>query len=308
MEVRRGIHGLKLEKAKSNKKVPSSDRKSIDQALQKYDQWIESINQIQVADGETFIRQAIPLLSHYKFYIDFDLIFNRESSFLYRQKGQLKLDNTIIEEFLPLLITRALELDGIDLSQVQINTQTKTFSSMRFMSNLGTEQSDLGMEIKTKDQDFAISKKLFMKLSQSENFDTGMIKKIDIGFIMAELKTNLDKTMFQEASATAKDVKATVPGSRFFLLAEFLDMPPISTLTTDIDEVLVLRKAKRLSAGVRSSFAKWEGRQDKLIFYKNFLLKHPYDIELFVRFYKNILAMFSNTMGDESEILNRGFF
>lgn len=89
---------------------------------------------------------------------------------------------------------------------------------------------------------------------------------------------------------------------------EFLDMTPISTLTTDIDEVLVLRKAKRLSASVRSSFAIWEDRQDKLIFYKNFLLKHPYDIELFVRFYKNILAMFSNTMGDESEILNRGFF
>lgn len=33
-----------------------------------------------------------------------DLIFDNLSDFLYRQKGQLKLDNSIIEEFLPWLL------------------------------------------------------------------------------------------------------------------------------------------------------------------------------------------------------------
>ena len=39
-----------------------------------------------------------------KYYIDVDLIFDSPEDFLYRQKGQLKLDNTVIEEFLPIFV------------------------------------------------------------------------------------------------------------------------------------------------------------------------------------------------------------
>lgn len=67
--------------------------------------------------------------------------------------------------------------------------------------------------------------------------------------MLAELKTNLDKTMFQEASATAHDVKQAVPDAKYYLLCDFFDMTPISTATTDIDDILITRKAKHLSAG-----------------------------------------------------------
>ncbi|WP_293152061.1 hypothetical protein [Okeania sp. SIO2C9] len=37
----------------------------------------------------------------YKRFIELDLIFDSSENFFYRQKWQLKLDNTILEEFLP---------------------------------------------------------------------------------------------------------------------------------------------------------------------------------------------------------------
>ena len=53
--------------------------------------------------------------------------------------------------------------------------------------------------------------------------------------------------MFQEACATAHDVKAAVSGASYYLLCEWLDMTPLSTAPTDIDEILLLRKAKRIN-------------------------------------------------------------
>jgi hypothetical protein len=47
--------------------------------------------------------------------------------------------------------------------------------------------------------------------------------------VVSECKTNLDKTMFQGACATAHDVKSSVSGARYYLLAEWLDMTPVST-------------------------------------------------------------------------------
>ena len=82
----------------------------------------------------------------------------------------------------------------------------------------------------------------------------------NIAYIAAEIKTNLDKTMFQEAASTAQDVRVSVPGAKYFLLVEWLDMTPISTTGTAIEEVILLRKAKRLPSNIRSSFSSFKGR------------------------------------------------
>lgn len=303
-----GIHGAKLQKAKLNKNLPQEDKEALDLALEKYADWMISLNELTENTGKEYIKKAVYLLNDYKFYIDYYLIFNRHSDFLYRQKGQLKLDNTIMEEFLPVMVFNALTIDGLIRPNIQIGTQTKTFSSIRFIGNLVSDDPEMGLEIKTKDQDFAITKRLFVKTSQTEDFNEEKARFFDLGYIMAEMKTNLDKTMFQEASATAKDVKCAIPNAKYFLLAEFLDMPPISTLTTEIDEVLILRKAKRLNSNFRSKFAKWETRKTILDEYRKFLKENPYDAELFIRLYNNIVAVFSESLNNEKEILKLGYF
>ncbi|RIY25701.1 restriction endonuclease, partial [Bifidobacteriaceae bacterium WP021] len=103
---------------------------------------------------------------------------------------------------------------------------------------------------KTKDQDFSMCRPLYIMSSYDPDFSELQTTRLTtyLGYILAELKTNLDKTMFQEASATAHDVKQAVTGAKYYLLCDYLDMTPISTTTTDIDEILITRKAKRISS------------------------------------------------------------
>ena len=131
-----------------------------------------------------------------------------------------------------------------------------SFSSAFFVSSLDVPQLGGGLNIREKNQDFAISKPLYVMTSHSPGFekDKSETAVTNITYVAAECKTNLDKTMFQEACATARDTKFAVSGAHYYLLCEWLDMSPLSTAATDIDEVILLRKAKRISAGIRAAF------------------------------------------------------
>ena len=98
-----------------------------------------------------------------------------------------------------------------------------------------------------------------------------MTQQTYISYIAIECKTNLDKTMFQEACATANDTKYAVAGARYYLLCEWLDMTPQSTAPTDIDEIIIMRKAKRMNSNVRSQYSTAAGRQRTRANYVQFL-------------------------------------
>jgi hypothetical protein len=55
------------------------------------------------AEGEALLRALVTSLNEYKRFIEVDLIFDSPADFLYRQKGQHKADNSVLEEFLPRL-------------------------------------------------------------------------------------------------------------------------------------------------------------------------------------------------------------
>jgi len=247
----------------------------------------------------------VNLLNDYRLYLDLGLIFESNKDFLYRQKGQLKLDNSVIEEFVPILVTTVLadKLEGYELSF----GPTTCFSSVRFESSLISCHTEVGMQIREKDQDFAISKKLFIRASHFPDFKEAITKETHIAYVVAECKTNLDKTMFQEAAATAIDVKVAVPTAKYYLLCEWLDMTPISTSTTAIDEVIVLRKAKRLSSNIRKEFDTFEGRQRKKAFVEEYLKSHPFAEETFSRFLTHICSLIGIN-NNEKEVLARGYF
>lgn len=130
---------------------------------------------------------------------------------------------------------------------VDICSQRAVFSSMHFTSGLSTNLPGGGIKIKTKDQDFSMSRPLYLKSSHHSDYHDSEEIQTYIGYLLAELKTNLDKTMFQEAAATAHDVKLAVTGAKYYLLCDFLDMTPISTATTDIDEIFDFKKIKAYS-------------------------------------------------------------
>lgn len=295
-------HGGKLTAAIANKKLPANDIPRLEAAIVKYKQWIKDLDAV-TGTPEECIDKMVALFNDYKFYIDFDLIFCSEDDFLYRQKGQLKLDNTIIEEFLPRFICEKTipELNGHGFTV----GPTTSYSSISFESSIYEQPAGGGMKIKPKDQDFAIAKKLYIKSSHDAAFQESVTAETYLAYVAAECKTNLDKTMFQEAAATAHNVKTAVIGAKYFLLAEWLDMTPVSSATTDIDEVLVLRKAKRLGSGVRSNFSSSAGRKQEKDKFEAFLKENPHDVAVYTRLCSHIKALFPKT---ENETLIKGYF
>ena len=296
-------HGDKLVALLSNQKLPKSDASRVERAVKRYMCWITKL-QNSVGSSDNSITAMISLLNEYKRYIDLEVIFDSENDFLYRQKGQLKLDNSIIEEFLPILVIKTLK-DSIQHLQLSFGP-TRTFSSLRFEEDMRKAQRGGGINVRSKDQDFAISRKLFIRTSHHPDFADAVTLESNIAYIASEIKTNLDKTMFQEAAATALDLKSVVPGARYYLLCEWLDMTPISTATTAIDEILILRRAKRLPSNIRSGFAASAGRRASRKQYQDYLIDHPLSPQPFVRLLAHIKGLISQC--SEEDVVTRGYF
>ncbi len=182
------------------------------------------------------------------------------------------------------------------------------FAATWFDSSLVKPERAGGLKIRTKDQDFAISKPLYLKASHFPDFQDSIEEETNLAYIAAECKTNLDKTMFQEACATARDLKTAIPSAKYFLLCEWLDMKPISSATTPIDEVLILRKAKRIDLNTRSAFSTFEGRQAAMTRYIDYLNEHPYRVEVFARFIEYIQNLLKVEDLDEKTVLEQGYF
>ena len=299
-------HLEKLGATLTNDKLPPSDKPRIKATVDRYHQWIKDLDQV-AGTGDEVLVKMIELLNGYRNYIDVDLVFDSPSDFLYRQKGQLKLDNSVIEEFLPRLVGHPLVLPELAPIRATLGP-TPSFSAVYFNSSLDALRPGGGIAIKTKNQDFAIAKPLFLRASHDSDFSDAATQETFISYVAAECKTNLDKTMFQEACATAHDTKSAVAGARYYLLCEWLDMSPQSTAPTDIDEIIILRKAKRLNSNIRAHYSTAAKRQQLRGEYLAFLQKNPFQVEMFKRFIEHIRELIKNEQPVETSVLQVGYF
>lgn len=299
-------HGDKLKSLASNPKLPESDKERVTVAVTKYNEWIKCLNKVPTKE-DTLLSELIKQLNEYKKYIELDFIFDSESDFLYRQKGQLKLDNTILEEFLPYLFNDRLVPGLVRIKNLSCGPQ-ESFAGLSFASPFIPLKSG-GVFLKLKDQDFAISKSHNISITDGvapeDTFSTSFV----VSHFASEIKANLDKTMFQEASQTAAELKRAVPGARYILLCEFLDMTPITTKLTSIDEVIVLRKAKRIPSNIRAKFSSANDRKKMRSYYADFLSKNILQIDCFQRFVWHLNDYFPGKEEDAEDIvLDRGYF
>ncbi len=214
-------HFEKLNATFRNKKLPVEDKSHVEQAIRDYEKWIMDMDRVMDSreQADRRLQMMVDLLNQYRVRLDIDLIFDSQNDWLYRQKGQIKLDNSIIEEFLPRLVYSFLSQE---LSQADISVGSiETFSAVWFNSSLADPQAGGGLSIRKKDQDFALSRPLYLKASHSADFQNSVMAVTNLAYVVAECKTNLDKTMFQEAIATARDLKTTIPSAKYFLLCEW---------------------------------------------------------------------------------------
>ena len=158
----------------------------------------------------------------------------------------------------------------------------------------------MGLPPKKKDQDFVIGKEIFYKFSSDSYFQNGLTNEgsFILAVLAAECKVNLDKTMFQEASGTAARLKQGCPISKYFILTESLDMRPEDCRLTAIDNVFLLRHAKRLPFGKRNN----ANEVEKI--HKNY----PIDPEMVWQFVQEIQFFINAVWYDPDAALIRGSF
>lgn len=296
-------HHDKLIACLNNPRLPSADKERVKEAINQYQKWIQELDVVAIGQADT-VDKLVAATNKYKRFIELDLIFDSPDNFLYRQKGQLKLDNTILEEFLPQIISKSIK--GINDS-FEIGPKS-TFAGLSFLSSLGNPGDSGEPKLRTKNQDFILGKKLFLKTSFDQKFTNYQLLESHLGYICAECKTNLDKTMFQEAVATSRDLKIAVPSSLYFLVCEFLDMTPVSITSTQIDDVLIVRKSKRIRQNIRQEYNTPEKRKLYRQEYAEFLDTSKYYADVFQRMIDKIQTLIDDNSPEVEQVLQRGHF
>ncbi len=296
-------HLDKLSALMKNPRLPAADKPRVQDALQRYRAWISEMEAVK-GGQKGIVQKLVDATNRYKKFIELELIFDSPSDFLYRQKGQLKLDNTILEEFLPQLLFRGLTLaDGtFEFGPC------KTFAGLSFGSSLANPGSGGRPILRTKDQDFILGKRMYMMTSFKKDFHDAERVEAHLGYVCAECKTNLDKTMFQEAVATSRDLKIAVPSSLYFLVCEFLDMTPVSITPTHIDDVLIVRKAKRMSSNVRQEYRSTKERRENRAEYAQFVESAKYYADVFQRMIDKVQRVIDDANPELDAVLKNGHF
>jgi hypothetical protein len=304
--IRPTPHKSKLGELLNNSKVPAEDVHAVVAAIRHYEHWIGEMLAL-TGTGDDKVRRLVSLLNDYKRQVEVDLIWDSRADFLFRQRGQLKLDNSIIEEFLPWLVDPDIipELATLDV----FAGPAGAFAATYFSTTLTSATTSIGLRVRTKNQDFTLSRQAFIKASFDRAFPADRVdeKSMWLAYAAAECKTNLDKTMFQEASATAHDLKVALPGSRYYVICEYLDMTPISTAGTDIDEVLILR-GKRLPANKRNSYSAAANRRQSRDEYLDYLRQNPIRDDVVIRFVDHLRALLIHRDPAEDDVVTKGYF
>jgi hypothetical protein len=291
-------HLDKLEAAIRNPKCDQEDVRLLEEAKDRYRSWRASL----AALGDTGKPRVVAmtrLLNDYKDYLEVQLIAARGSAFIKRQKGQLKLDNSVLEEFLMDLVHPTV-LTGLPEFPLTVGPNT-AFMSLSFAPPALRALNDAPVvALKVKDQDFIIGKEIHYRFSPDPNFtaDKTATGSLSLAVLAAETKVNLDKTMFQEAAGTASRLKHGCPHSQYYILNEYLDMEAEDCRLTAIDNVFLLRHAKRLPFEKRSVLAETRRQHEDC----------PIDAEVVWIFVEKIQAFINAAWYDPAAALQRGSF
>lgn len=177
----------------------------------------------------------------------------------------------------------------------------KAFMSLAFQPrDLHSLSQKPEVTIKTKDQDFTFGKQIFFKFSPDKSFNNQLTYSGDLtlAVIAAECKINLDKTMFQEGAGTATRLKQGLPYTKYYILCEFLDMQPEDCRLTDIDNVFLLRHAKRLPYELRNNIKAVIAQRRE----------HPIDHEIVSKFVGEVRSFLKTEWYEPEKVLERGSF
>ncbi len=282
-----------LENGKARNDIPI-----LREALAAYETWIGALQRLTTT-GQERVKEMVRLLNEYKDHLEVEMILERGSPFLTRQKGQMKLDNSIIEEFLIHLVRPEI-ITNLPKDEYLVGPQ-RAFMSLAFMPrSFSSLFKKPDVVIKSKDQDFILGANINYSFTSGISNATGAAQNgtFALAAMAAECKVNLDKTMFQEAAGTAARLKQGCPFAKYYLIVEYLDMTPEDVRLTAIDNVFLIRRAKRLPFERRTDLPSVRAQRKE----------SPISDDLVWRIVEEIQNTVSAVWYDPKEVLRRGSF
>jgi hypothetical protein len=236
------VHGNNLEQKESHptKYRDAASRRYLIEIRIKYDEWkkanMELIGPSAVAakgDQKT-IEQRVKLLNDYKNFLD-------QQHFAEKFDSRSNLHSSVLEEFMYYLFRDMVN----ELSSHALLGKSHTFKDLFFRPTSYEEMlKQPHMLIEKKDHDFAIGVRLNASF-RCDGQTSAQNDQWDIPAVAVECKTYLDKTMLQDASTAADQLKQRNPNALYIVVAEWLKLTEAVNLKKfKIDQIYVLRKQK----------------------------------------------------------------
>ncbi len=236
------VHGdnLSQKEAHQTKYRDKESREYLAQIRIKYDAWRKENNNIkgplinETSIDSKIISKRVSLLNNYKNFID-------QQHYAEKFDSRSNLHSSVLEEFMYYLFKDIVS----EFSSGALIGKSHTFKDIFFQPTGYREMLTRPYAlIEKKDHDFAIGVRVNSTLVSEGS--RHVEKDIwDLPAVAIECKTYLDKTMLQDASTAADQLKIRNPSALYIVVAERLKLTGSVTLSKNkIDQIYILRKQK----------------------------------------------------------------
>ncbi|CEZ19395.1 Restriction endonuclease [Candidatus Methylopumilus planktonicus] len=236
------VHGNNLEQKEQHqtKYQDKDSKKYLVEIREKYNSWkkknetlIGPLNKTDEKDSK-IIEDRVSLLNEYKDFLD-------QQHFAEKFDSRSNLHSSVLEEFMYYLFRDLVA----HISPYALIGKSHSFKDLFFRANsFDSLIKKPNALIEKKDHDFAIGTSVKAEMS-CRGSDEIELHDWDIPAVAIECKTYLDKTMLQDASTAAEQLKQKNPNALYIVVAEWLKLTESVNLKKyKIDQIYVLRKQK----------------------------------------------------------------
>lgn len=238
------VHGNNIQQ-KKNSKDKYRDETSINYLSEiegKYIEWKEKninlkgpyCNDENQGEDLRIISERVQLLNEYKDFID-------KKEYAEHFDSRSNLHSSVLEEFMFYLFKDMV----YEISPDALIGKTHSFKDIFFRSQSYKDMLNKPSAIiEIKDHDFSIGIKVNAKMKvNGSSFDEDHLW--DIPALAIECKTYLDKTMLQDVSTAAEQIKLKNPNAVYIVVSEWIKLTEnVNLKKYKIDQIYILRKQK----------------------------------------------------------------
>lgn len=236
------VHGNNLEQKESHKTKYRDEESKLylTEIRARYDKWksdnenLVGPSKIHSEENDEVLKKRVELLNDYKEFLD-------QQHYAEKFDSRSNLHSSVLEEFLYYLFRDLVQ----SISEHALIGKSHSFKDIFFRSsNYEDMVNKPNALIEIKDHDFSIGCSIAATML-CKGSEEPEIHKWDIPAVAIECKTYLDKTMLQDVSTAAEQLKQKNPNAMYLVVAEWLKLTESVNLKKyKIDQIYVLRKQK----------------------------------------------------------------